>query len=314
MGKRYNLNDYSVAAMIIIGLYLFVVSDAHTSPVFDKIGILYICLALCADAAILNIQEYCLNAYSAGHDELVYYTYLGSGLVAFCISVLCGELWPGIVFLHKSGSISMLLMFVCFCSVGFLGMSCVAALTKKFGALTSAITATFRKGLTLVLSYILFPSDKVVTMGHIAGASIFLGGLLLRSLQKGDHKHHRGSSSPRSSQLTTEDRWGYIHSGDADVPTQPFIPGVSLFSIAGITNLVTWLTSERYTSDTHEPVYAPFGMKSKNNEVDESGRRLVIVEGSLHCESVGDEVGAIGGFGVEIPTDSSDDEGSDSGV
>lgn len=90
MGKIYHSRDYVVAAMIITGLSLFVVCDAQTSPVFDPVGIFYIVLALCADSAILNVQEFCLNAYNAGHDELVYYTYMGSAFVACLMSMIKG--------------------------------------------------------------------------------------------------------------------------------------------------------------------------------------------------------------------------------
>lgn len=92
MGKKYYFNDFVVAGMIITGLSLFVVCDAQTSPVFDPTGILYISLALCADSAILNIQEYCLNAYNAGHDELVYYTYMGSAIVSCLMTIINGKL------------------------------------------------------------------------------------------------------------------------------------------------------------------------------------------------------------------------------
>jgi drug/metabolite transporter (DMT)-like permease len=90
MGKRYSLNDYMVAMMIIVGLSVFTMSDAHTSPLFNHLGVVYIVIALIADAMILNIQEYCLNVFSAGHDELVYFTYLGSGFVAFIICIATG--------------------------------------------------------------------------------------------------------------------------------------------------------------------------------------------------------------------------------
>ena len=61
-------------------------------------------------------------------------------------------------------------------------MSATAALTKRFGAITSAITSAIRKGLTLVLSFICFPHDKELTLGHIIGASIFMSGLGIRIL------------------------------------------------------------------------------------------------------------------------------------
>ena len=91
MGKRYSLHDVFVATMIIAGLSLFTLSDAQTSPHFHNLGVVYIVFALCADATILNIQEYCLNLYAAGHDELVNYTYMGSGLVSFGVCLMTGK-------------------------------------------------------------------------------------------------------------------------------------------------------------------------------------------------------------------------------
>jgi hypothetical protein len=117
---------------------------------------------------------------------------------------------PGIAFLQEIGSFSMLFTFIIFCSMGFLGMSCFAALTKRFGALVSAITSTARKGLTLVLSYICFPTDKSVTLGHIVGALIFLGGLLIKSMQK--HEPHHSESHENGHDKDKDEEW------DGDVP------------------------------------------------------------------------------------------------
>lgn len=65
-----------------------------------------------------------------------------------------------------------------FAGAGFLGVSCVAALTKRFGALVSAITTTARKATTLLLSFVLFP-DKPVSGQHYFGASLFIAGLVV---------------------------------------------------------------------------------------------------------------------------------------
>lgn len=182
MNRKYSRNDYIVAACIITGLFLFVLSDAQTSPYFDKLGVLYILLSLIADAASLNFQEYCLDRYKATHDELVMYTYMYSSVISLLVCILTGEFWTGVTFLQETGSSFMLFVFFGFLSVGYLGMSATAALTKRFGAITSAITSTIRKGLTLVLSFICFPHDKELTLGHILGTSIFMSGLGIRIL------------------------------------------------------------------------------------------------------------------------------------
>lgn len=115
----------------------------------------------------------------------------------------------------------MFFMFSVFCSVGFLGMTCVAALTKRFGAITAAITATIRKAMTILLSYILFPSEKVLTLGHVLGAGIFIAGLFIRAVDKtGKHAVHysedvqaSGKASPRRHILHAR------HSDDSSIDT-----------------------------------------------------------------------------------------------
>ncbi len=99
----------------------------------------------------------------------------------------------------------MIFTFMLFCSVGFLGMSCLAALTKKFGAITSAIVSTIRKGLTVVLSYIIFPEDKIITLWHVFGAIIFLFGLFIRAFDKpkiSKGRKSRNITSPRDIDLS----------------------------------------------------------------------------------------------------------------
>lgn len=64
-----------------------------------------------------------------------------------------------------------------YCGAGFLGGSCAVALTKRFGALHSAITTTARKAVTLMLSFVYF--KKALTPQHIVGASVFMIGLMV---------------------------------------------------------------------------------------------------------------------------------------
>ena len=135
-----------VGVLMAVGLTLFVMADANSSPVFDVHGVFIILVALAADGAILNLQEHCLKTYNASHDELVYYSYMGAAIIVFVINVFCGELFSGYSYLQEHGTLRVFVLFMSFSCAGFLGVSCVAALTKKFGAITSAITSTIRKG------------------------------------------------------------------------------------------------------------------------------------------------------------------------
>lgn len=134
-------------------------------------------------------------------------------------------------------------------------MSCFAALTKRFGALTSAITSTTRKGLTLVLSYVCFPSDKSLTVGHFVGALIFLGGLLMKSLQKHPPHSHESAAPVENGTIGREEDWNSI----------PF--GVK----------------ERRD---HEIIGGPHSPKK---------RPAIVVAGSVHCEGeAGSGIGGLG--------------------
>lgn len=124
-------------------------------------------------------QEYTLRKYDASHDELVLYSYGLGSTVLLLSALLSGELSEGLSFLHRSPtSTSCLLIFYCTC--GYLGVTCVAALTKKFGALASTITTTARKALTLFLSFFLFP--KPATPMHVLGGLLFVCGLSVKTV------------------------------------------------------------------------------------------------------------------------------------
>lgn len=97
---------------------------------------------------------------------------------------IIGEFKDGFEFLGSDGIIQVLVLFIFFTLFGFLGMSCLAALTKRFGAMKSAVTSTIRKGFTLVASYVLFPEGKHFELLHLFGVVIFLGGLFLDSTTK----------------------------------------------------------------------------------------------------------------------------------
>ena len=102
MKKKYPVREYIVAIFILLGLSTFVAADVNSAPAFDSKGIIYIIIALIADAAILNVQEYCLHKFDASHDELVYYSFLGAASVSFWMSLLAGLFFAFLKFIPNS--------------------------------------------------------------------------------------------------------------------------------------------------------------------------------------------------------------------
>jgi hypothetical protein len=155
---------------------------------------------------------------------------------------LCvGEVKDGFDFLGSDGIVQVLVLFIFFTLFGFLGMSCLAALTKRFGAMKSAVTSTIRKGFTLVASYWLFPEGKHFGLLHLVGVIVFLGGLFLDSTTK-----LRSSAIPHSevNMLSEEDEeigilTGTLNEAAERLDSIDFPPKLDFFSARGNSAIAT---------------------------------------------------------------------------
>eukprot|EP00752_Nemacystus_decipiens_P008024 g7170.t1 len=203
-GRRYSLKDCGIVCLIVVGLATFMNAEARSSAVSETptslLGVACISLALVIDAANINIQEEVMNRYASCQDELIMFSYLCGTVYVASFCVFSGELVPGIVFLHSKGfwAIGAVMLY---CGSGFLGGSCAVALTKRFGALHSAITTTARKAVTLMLSFAYF--QKAFTPQHLVGASVFMVGLMAKIFGKGSNSKGAARSSEPSSPTVT---------------------------------------------------------------------------------------------------------------
>ena len=184
-GKRHAFREYIAIFVLVLGLVVFMVADASKSPDFNPIGVTLILASLLVDAAISNFQEYIFSTFNADEEELVFMSYAGGSLVLFLVCMCTGEMSSGLTYMNHHDGYSMFSsssVIVVFAACGFCGVSCVAALTKRFGALVAVITTTARKALTLLLSFVFFP--KPFGFGHFAGIILFTTGIFLKSTSK----------------------------------------------------------------------------------------------------------------------------------
>lgn len=81
------------------------------------------------------------------HDlqEMIFMSYAGGSLVLLLICMATGEMSEGLAFIDQHGASRINIVIFIYAACGFCGVSCVAALTKRFGALTAALTTTARK-------------------------------------------------------------------------------------------------------------------------------------------------------------------------
>jgi adenosine 3'-phospho 5'-phosphosulfate transporter B3 len=55
--RKYPFHEYFSAIMLVIGLIIFTLADANTSPNFNILGVVMVCGALVLDAFLGNLQE-----------------------------------------------------------------------------------------------------------------------------------------------------------------------------------------------------------------------------------------------------------------
>lgn len=172
-GKRYNITDVSAALCMSLGLIWFTLADSKVAPNFNVTGVILISLALCADAAIGNVQEKAMKLHNGSNSEMVLYSY-SIGFVYILVGLmLMGGLTPAATFCSLYPLQTYGYAFL-FSITGYFGISFVLALIKLFGALIAVTVTTGRKAMTIVLSFLFF--TKPFTFQYVwSGLLVVLG-------------------------------------------------------------------------------------------------------------------------------------------
>ncbi|XP_059828415.1 adenosine 3'-phospho 5'-phosphosulfate transporter 2 [Hypanus sabinus] len=180
-GKRYNFVDVSAALCMSLGLIWFTLADSKVAPNFNFAGIALISMALCADAAIGNVQEKAMKLHNGSNSEMVLYSY-SIGFLYILMGLVCTRgLGPAFVFCSRHLLQTYGYAFV-FSLTGYFGISFVLALIKLFGALVAVTVTTGRKAMTIGLSFLFF--SKPFTLHYIWSGLLVLIGIFLNIYSK----------------------------------------------------------------------------------------------------------------------------------
>ncbi|KAK6162443.1 hypothetical protein DH2020_002284 [Rehmannia glutinosa] len=166
--RKYPPHEYISAVLLVVGLILFTLADAHTSPNFSGIGVVMVSGALIMDAFLGNLQEaiFTMNPETTQTEML------------FCSTL----------HLYVYG----VLVFEAMAT--FIGQVSVLSLIALFGAATTAMVTTARKAVTLLLSYLIF--TKPLTEQHGTGLLLIAMGIVLKMLP--DNKPSKRPPTPNS--------------------------------------------------------------------------------------------------------------------
>ncbi|XP_067935763.1 adenosine 3'-phospho 5'-phosphosulfate transporter 2-like [Watersipora subatra] len=180
-GKKYGAIDFLACLSMSVGLILFTLADSEVQPNFNIYGVIIISCALCADAVIGNLQEKTLKAWTASNAEMILYSY-GIGFIYILIGLLLFQRFvPAFIFFYQH-PLETYGYGVIFSFSGYIGVNAVLSQVKLFGALSAVTVTTFRKMITIILSFILF--SKPFTIRYVWSGLIVLAGIYLNLYSK----------------------------------------------------------------------------------------------------------------------------------
>ncbi|CAF2895882.1 unnamed protein product [Rotaria sp. Silwood2] len=174
--KTFNRYDVAAAFCMSIGLVFFTLADSKVQPNFNLYGVIIICFALVADAAIGNYQEKIMKEHHVPNVEIVFYSFIfGFGFVLFGL-LITNNFFSSLHFwnMHPVPTYGYGLMFSIF---GYLGIDIVLTLIKEYGALICVTVTTCRKAITIILSFTLF--SKPFVFDYVWSGVIVIIGIYL---------------------------------------------------------------------------------------------------------------------------------------
>ncbi|CAF0982937.1 unnamed protein product, partial [Rotaria sordida] len=176
--KRYNMYDVLACLCMTIGLIFFTLADSQVQPEFDLLGVWFVCCALVADAVIGNVQEKALKEYKPSNSEMILFSYSIGAVYLLVYDSIFGTMqeafWLWWAYPIKSYVLTMIYAFA-----GYLGVNCVLNLVRHFGALIAVTVTTFRKTITIILSFIAF--TKPFTFQYLWSGAIVAFGIYLNA-------------------------------------------------------------------------------------------------------------------------------------
>ncbi|KAK8495816.1 hypothetical protein V6N11_009623 [Hibiscus sabdariffa] len=175
--RKYPFHEYISALLLVIGLILFTLADAQTSPNFSIIGVLMISGALIMDSFLGNFQEaiFTMNPDTTQMEMLFCSTIVGIPFLVVPM-ILTGELVRAWNSCSQHPYVYGVLVFEAMAT--FIGQVSVLSLIAIFGAATTAMITTARKAVTLLLSYLIF--TKPLTEQHGSGLLLIAMGIILK--------------------------------------------------------------------------------------------------------------------------------------
>ncbi|CAH8671351.1 Adenosine 3'-phospho 5'-phosphosulfate transporter 2 [Schistosoma haematobium] len=180
-GRRYSIYEVLAVLLMTLGLICFTLVDVSIQPKFTLFGVFLVSLALCCDGALGNFQEIIMKKYVRSNSEILFYSYsLGFCLLASVLTI-SGNLLPSFYFFNDHALQTYGYGFM-FSLSGYFGVQFVLCLVHSHGPLTAVTVTTFRKAVSIAVSFIMF--EKPFSQGYIWSGLLIVFGLYLNLYNK----------------------------------------------------------------------------------------------------------------------------------
>ncbi|KVH90014.1 UAA transporter [Cynara cardunculus var. scolymus] len=148
--RKYPPREYLSAVLLVVGLILFTLADAQSSPNFSIIGVVMVSGALIMDSFLGNFQEaiFTINRETTQMEMLFCSTIVGTPFLVPPM-IVTGELFKAWKSCYDHPYVYGVLIFEAVAT--FVGQVSVLSLIAIFGAATTALPMSEQHGIGLIL-------------------------------------------------------------------------------------------------------------------------------------------------------------------
>ena len=173
--------DVAAVFLIVGGLIGISLGDFKGKNKFNSVGIIAVIGSLVADAAASNLEDKTLSVYGASSDELVSTLYGVGSVMVGTLSIVTGDFASALKRIQENPS--CIPYFICFGALGSVGIQFIYLIMKNFGSLTTVMMTSFRKAMTVCLSFLVY-KDKKFTTYHLFSLISIASGMGLNIAEK----------------------------------------------------------------------------------------------------------------------------------
>jgi len=191
-GRWYSSVDY-IAALFMCSSLIFLTIAEHSDHEkrAQLPGILLLMLSIFTDALSINFQEKIMVWMKVPTKDMLFWTNGASALLLLFFTIINGELMAaGLLFLEEPSSLFWVILQAL---AGYLGLRCYLRIIKRAGAAMAVVATSFRKILTITLSFVAF--KKAFTSVHFVAICLLVAGVTIKIVRKVRKSQQKDESS-----------------------------------------------------------------------------------------------------------------------